>query len=383
MGKLVIDLTVCQPNNDSVHHGGGIYGYIIFRELAKKYPDQILAYVNSKRFVPGDVLDAIQDNAVPIIDADSESLVSVFSSKKGERLYSPLYSKAYEALYPLHIPITVTIHGLRALEMNRDVYEYKYAVSTVERIKALIKQTQYYRQLEHRYYEQYRKLLNYPYVRVITVSEHSKHSLMCYYPSVKEEAISVCYSPSTVNVADNRDIQSRPREHYLIISANRWIKNAYRAVQALDYLYSNGMITRPTVILGIKKDSSILKKATNKDKFICKGYVSEVELDECYYSAFALLYPTLNEGFGYPPLEAMKYGVPVVASSFASIQEVCGDAVMYTNPYSHMEIANRILQLNDKAIYTRLEKKGLERFALVLEKQKSDLRKLVQDIISQ
>ncbi len=383
MGKLVFDLTVCQPNKASVHHGGGIYGYIAFKEVVKKYPDQILAYVNSKRFVPEDILDTIRDNAVSIIDADSESLVSVFVSKKGEHLYSPLYSKAYEALYPLHIPITVTIHGLRSLEMNRDVYEYKYAVSTVERIKALIKQTPYYRRLERRYYEQYRNLLNYPYVKVITVSNHSKHSLMCYYPSIKEEAISVCYSPSTTDAFCDRDLRSRPKEHYLIISANRWIKNAYRAVQALDHLYSNHMITRPTVILGIRKDSSILKETTNKDKFICKGYISAAELDECYYSAFALLYPTLNEGFGYPPLEAMKYGVPVVASSFASIQEVCGDAVLYTNPYSHMEIANRVLQLNDCTIYNRLGEKGLERFALVLEKQKSDLQALVQDIINQ
>lgn len=382
MGKLIFDLTVCQPNRDSIHHGGGIYGYIVFKELAKLYPDQIAVYVNTKRLVPIDVLDAIRDNGVPIIDAESESLLSVFLSKKGERLYSPLFSKAYEAIYSLHIPITVTIHGLRALEMNRDVYEYKYAVSVVEWIKSLVKQTPYYRWLEKRYYKQYCNLLNYPYVRVITVSEHSKHSLMCYYPSIKEELISVCYSPSTTDASYNCNQQSRPKEHYLIISANRWIKNAYRAVLALDYLYSNGMINHSTIILGINKDSNILRGTVNKDKFICMGYVSEAELDRCYYSAFALLYPTLNEGFGYPPLEAMKYGVPVIASSFASIQEVCGDAVMYTNPYSYMEIANRVLQLNDSAIYKCLEKRGLERYAFVREKQKADLHKVVNDIIS-
>jgi glycosyltransferase involved in cell wall biosynthesis len=382
MNKLVFDLTVCQPIKSTVNHGGGVYGYIVFKELVKSYGEQVLAYVNSKRYVPDDVLETIRNNNVQVVDANAETLVSVFTSRRGDRLYSPLYNKSYELLYPLNIPITVTIHGLRALEMNRDGFEYKYANSFVDKVKALVKQTPYYNHLEKQYYGQYSSLLKYPYVKVITVSEHSKNSLLCYYPFLRKELISVRYSPSTTNVFNNHDLSSRRKDHYLIISANRWLKNSYRAILALDYLYSNNMIERPTVILGIKEGSTLLGKVVNKDKFICKGYVSESELEENYYSAFALLYPTLNEGFGYPPLEAMKFGVPVVASSFASIQEVCGDAVLFTNPYSYMEIANRILQLNDEAVYERYEKEGLERYNMVLKKQNDDLLCLVQDIIN-
>ena len=62
------------------------------------------------------------------------------------------------------------------------------------------------------------------------------------------------------------------------------------------------------------------------------GFISEEELDDLYKSANLFVFPSLYEGFGLPPLEAMKRGLPVVASNATCIPEILGDAAIYFNP---------------------------------------------------
>ena len=64
------------------------------------------------------------------------------------------------------------------------------------------------------------------------------------------------------------------------------------------------------------------------------GEVSDEELRALYQSALALVFPSVYEGFGIPPLEAMSCGCPVLASNSSSIPEVCGDAAYYFDPYN-------------------------------------------------
>ena len=110
------------------------------------------------------------------------------------------------------------------------------------------------------------------------------------------------------------------------------------------------------------------------------GYVDDYDLQQLYHDAYCFIYPSLNEGFGYPPLEAMHYGVPVIASSFSSIPEVCGDAVLYTNPFSIEEIMNRILMMTDTNIHNKLKNKSLSQYKMITKKQKEDLDKLIDYI---
>lgn len=74
------------------------------------------------------------------------------------------------------------------------------------------------------------------------------------------------------------------------------------------------------------------------------------------------VYPSLNEGFGYPPLEAMRYGVPVIASPYSSITETCGGGALYFNPTSIEEIMNRMMMVvTNQGIYNAfVQKTGLQ-----------------------
>lgn len=112
---------------------------------------------------------------------------------------------------------------------------------------------------------------------------------------------------------------------------------------AIDDLYSKGLIDGiKTHILG-NLPESIKRKIKNVDKFVFYGYVDSDELEYQYSHCSIFLYPTLNEGFGLPPFEAMKYGKTCVISAVCSLPEVYGDAVYYCNPYDQMEISNRIM----------------------------------------
>ncbi|MFP3607336.1 glycosyltransferase, partial [Paraburkholderia sp. SIMBA_053] len=84
------------------------------------------------------------------------------------------------------------------------------------------------------------------------------------------------------------------------------------------------------------------------------------ELKALYQRAGCLVFPSLYEGFGLPPLEAMYCGCPVVASSRTSIPEACGDAAMYCDAMSAQDVAEKIsLMMSDGAIRQRYRVKGM------------------------
>ena len=118
----------------------------------------------------------------------------------------------------------------------------------------------------------------------------------------------------------------------------------------------------------------IKRRITNIKKFEFYGYVSSQDLEELYANCGFFFYPTLNEGFGSPPLEAMKYGKTCVISSVCSLTEVYGESVYYCNPYDQQEMQNKLLQAYNKkidkdVIYSR--RKFLD------DMQKSDMKKLL------
>ncbi|AWN41418.1 glycosyltransferase family 4 protein [Methylobacterium durans] len=89
------------------------------------------------------------------------------------------------------------------------------------------------------------------------------------------------------------------------------------------------------------------------------GRVSDAELKALYAGAAALLFPSHFEGFGLPPLEAMRSGSPVIASTAAAVREVCGEAVVYADPARADEWVTRIEDIGrDAGLRARLREAG-------------------------
>lgn len=94
------------------------------------------------------------------------------------------------------------------------------------------------------------------------------------------------------------------------------------------------------------------------------GYVSDGELRALYEGAMGFVFPSLYEGFGIPPLEAMNCGCPVLASSAASIPEVCGDAALYFDPTDAKALAELMMRLaGDADLRAELSRRGRARAA--------------------
>jgi glycosyltransferase involved in cell wall biosynthesis len=99
----------------------------------------------------------------------------------------------------------------------------------------------------------------------------------------------------------------------------------------------------------------------NSGKIKQLGYVTDEELKALYENAGCFVYPSLYEGFGLPPLEAMSCGCPVIMARSSSLPEVGGESVVYCDPHSHLDIAAKIeMMMSDEEMRKKYSRLGLQ-----------------------
>jgi glycosyltransferase involved in cell wall biosynthesis len=128
---------------------------------------------------------------------------------------------------------------------------------------------------------------------------------------------------------------------------------------------------------------SLVDKLRLQDRVIFTGYVEEVDLLPLYQGASLFVYPSLYEGFGLPPLEAMACGLPVVVSNTTSLPEVVGDAGVYVDPNDIGQISDAIdTVLSDAELRRTLIRQGLERAKLFSwEKTAKETLRLYEQVV--
>ena len=137
-------------------------------------------------------------------------------------------------------------------------------------------------------------------------------------------------------------------------------KNFNAIIHALDYIEFKDFLLVIAGGLNFKIFNSFRLIYSEYVRYI--GYVSDEELKALYINASGFVYPSLYEGFGFPPLEAMTCGCPVIVSKAASLPEVCGDAALFCDPNNPKDISSKIESIiTDQKLYNELKRKGLER----------------------
>lgn len=212
--------------------------------------------------------------------------------------------------------------------------------------------------------------------RIITSSEFSKNEIIKYL-KVPSEKISVLYSGVDLELyvpcedeGEKEDVKHRyniKEEYYLYLGTLEPRKNIERLILAYSMLKESNKNIPKLVIAGKKgwMYTDIFKLVSERkleQDVIFTGYVKFEDVPILMSAAVAFVFPSLYEGFGMPPLEAMACGTPVITSDCASLPEVVGDAAMLVNPYSVEEIAVALEKVYfDKELHAMLSERGRER----------------------
>jgi glycosyltransferase involved in cell wall biosynthesis len=109
------------------------------------------------------------------------------------------------------------------------------------------------------------------------------------------------------------------------------------------------------------------------------NYLSASDLENAYAHAFVFVYPSLSEGFGYPPLEAMRYGRPVLSSNCSSMPEILAEGAAYFSPFYENDFYAKYKEVT--ARHEEYAQLAAKRFARIGVIQKSDLDRMVNDYV--
>jgi glycosyltransferase involved in cell wall biosynthesis len=211
--------------------------------------------------------------------------------------------------------------------------------------------------------------------RIMTVSESSKRDILRFV-DIPPEKIDVIYNaydeqfamePAEADVVRVRERYQLNDEFVLYAGNVKPHKNLGRLIEAFHLVRKRGLDHLKLVMIGddISKYTA-LRRAVHQyqlHKYVrFLGYMPEETLAVMYRLAGVFVFPSLYEGFGLPPLEAMASGTPVVMSNVSSLPEVAGDAAVLVDPYDPGAIADGIYRvLSDETLRRRLRLKGVAR----------------------
>lgn len=216
--------------------------------------------------------------------------------------------------------------------------------------------------------------------QVIALSEHARNDIINTYhlPPENVTAIPLAAGAHFRPVRNDEELQ-RVRQTYgidgeyiLSVGAIQPRKNLSRLVAAYSRLLrATPEGNLPKLVLAGKcawlyeETLRTIKELQLSDSVVLTGYVPENDLPGLYSGALFFVYPSYFEGFGLPPLEAMKCGAPVIVGNRTSLPEVVGDAGILVDPFDPDAIAAAMSKLiSDSNLRTELIARGLERAEL-------------------
>ena len=392
--KILFDGMSLQSINEFA--GGAEYSKEILQVLCVTGCDLDVVYNPNRKF-PEDMLKLCEAQNIRRISCEDRAEVpEILGGGHYDVFYSGVPYEYNKVSFPENVRFVYTIHGLRTIEMPIDRYFLKYGNFSFKfkTIAKILLNRVWKKEYLTRKKQKINGLLNASQNRkILTDSYHSKYSILNHFPSVDFDQIDVLYAPMSEffipESVDEKIILNKYRvksgKYILMLSSNRPEKNCYRGAQALCELLEtrNSVVDEIKVImLGATQVKSLEKLSRqHSDKFVLAGYVEKMELEVLLKNAHLMLYPTLNEGFGYPPINAMRYGTLSACSAISSVTEACGDAVLYFNPFDVQEIKIRILESFDEDIRREKQIEMVRQYEKIKSLQSEALIKITAEIM--
>ena len=257
-------------------------------------------------------------------------------------------------LLPLktRLPSVVSIHDLSPLRVP-DTHPSKSVKIFKERIPHAIKHAK----------------------RIIAISEFSRQEILDYFPEAEAKTfVTLLGVRNNYHAMDA--VATQPTLKHLGLRHGRYLlavgtleprKNLARAITAFKRLPKPFRDHYPLVIAGMKgwinhEFEAAVTPLIEQGEVKILGFVRDEDLNALYSGARLLIYPSIYEGFGLPPLEAMASGTPVITANCSSLPEVVGNSGIQVDPYDSDAIQTALMSLiEDDALHQRLSTASVER----------------------
>jgi len=266
-----------------------------------------------------------------------------------EHTVLPFYARKYDLLYcpsniaPFYLPkrtkLALTLHDLAFLDFPKQyssVFQKYYAFLVPRNI----------RRAEY----------------ILTISDFSKNRIIKEYPWVKNKITVIHHGISSHFIPSDQ----QKSDYVLYVGTMNRIKNFQVLLEIFltpEFKNMNLKMILPNAST-FSEDAHIntlIQKAKASANIDIIDQVSQEELKRYYQNAKLFVFPSFHESFGFPPLEAMACGTPVIVSRVTALPEVCGDAALYVDPHSPNDIAEKIqLLFEDTSLQEHYRAKGLE-----------------------
>ncbi len=328
--KIAIDIReACEGKT-----GKGWYTYQLVQQILKiDKTNSYILYSNHKKkpFPMGKNV-----TYKPIEEKNAKWQFAVIKDLKGENIdlfFSPV-SYIIPSLLPKNIKSVVTVHDLVAFLFPSS---HNYKAILIERLtlKRALKKTS----------------------AIFVVSENTKKDLQKRFPFVEKKVFSTPCAP-----ADFFKVEVKQKDLDAVKKKLKLPDNFILAVGTLEPRKNFQTLIKSFVIVKRKHPDyklvivgkkgwkyhlieQALKNYKLEKEVIFPGYVDDQELQKVYKLAKVFVFPSLYEGFGIPPLEAMASGCPVVSSNVSSLPEVIGEAGLLVDPKNSVKIADAIVSL--------------------------------------
>ncbi len=231
-----------------------------------------------------------------------------------------------------------------------------------------------YRKSHELFYKRYTPLYLKKAKMIATVSHFSKKDIITQYKTA-DEKINIVYSAvkkifHPLNIQQKEIIKEKyteGKEFFIYTGALQPRKNLVNLLKAFSLFKKRQHSNWKLVLAGRlawKNDDflHLLKTYKYRNDIITPGYISESVLAQLTASAYAMIYPSLFEGFGVPVLEAMKSEIPVLTSANSSMQEIGEEAALYFNPLSVNDMAEKLMLIyKDEDLRNSLIQKGKQK----------------------
>lgn len=189
--------------------------------------------------------------------------------------------------------------------------------------------------------------------KVICISEFTKKEILRYFPETEKKLEVIYLGAGQQFINKSVKVPGIVFPYFLFVGNCKPHKNIQLLLEAFQKFLNFSKQSIHLVIAGKKegfihgmKFPALPQSIQNKIHFV--GTVSKEQLAWLYQHAYSLVFPSLYEGWGLPPFEAMRFGCPVIASNAASIPEACQDAVSYFDPFNTQDLCEKMVELPDQ-----------------------------------